>query len=131
MKKQTEGELHQNSKAKAFNSKLWIRVISVVLSVATVAVGCLGIALFTSNDKLAVLQAELIDANKKLEVLGTENQEAAGEIDSLKSGLALTDEELVRLAKEYARVRVELKLSRGEQEILKARLQALEKANKV
>ena len=69
MKKRTESELHQNQKTKNFNSKLWIRVISIVLSVATVAVVCLGIALFVSNDKIAVLQTDLNDANKKTETI--------------------------------------------------------------
>lgn len=129
MKKQTEGELHQNQKTKTFNTTLLIRIMSVVLSVATVAVGCLGIALFVSNDKIAVLRTDLNGANEKLEVLNAENKAAATEIDALQSGLVLSDEELERLTAELADIKEELKRSKAEQESLENSLDALEKAN--
>ena len=51
MKRQTDGELNQNQKVKNFNPKLWICIISGVLTLAIVAVACLGVALFMSNNK--------------------------------------------------------------------------------
>lgn len=129
MKKQTEGEFHHHQKTKNFNSKLWICVISSVLCVTMVAIGCLGIALFASNDKIAVLRTDMNAVNEKLKVLNAENQEAASEIDSLQSGLSLADEELERLAKEYEQISEALKLSNAEQESLEERLDTFEKTN--
>lgn len=123
--------LHQ--KTKNFNSKPWIRVISVVLSVATVAVVCLGIALFVSNDKISVLRTDLNGANEKLEALKVENKAAAAEIDALQSDLTLTNEELetltAGLAAELASVKDALAQSKKKQDSLENSLTTLENKN--
>ena len=64
MEKRIESEPQQNQKNKSFNAKLWIRVISVVLSISMVAVVCLGVALFSSNDEIAALQKDLKATNE-------------------------------------------------------------------
>lgn len=129
MKKRTEGEIHQNQKTKNFNATLWFRMISVVLSVATVAVVCLGIGLFASNDKVAVLRADLSDVNEKYEALNAENREALSVIDSLQSGQALTAEDMEMLVSELAAIKEALTLSKTEQNSLENSLDALEKTN--
>lgn len=129
MKKRTEGEPHQNQKTKKFNSKLWLQVISVVLSFAMVAVICLGVALLVSNDKTEVLRTDLNGANEKLEAFNAENKAAASEIDALQSHLALTDEEMETLTAELAALKEALSLSKKKQEKLENSLDALEKTN--
>ena len=129
MKKRTEGEPQQNQKNKSFNSKLWIRFISIVLSFATVAVICLGVALFASNDKIEVLQTDLNDTNEKLELLNAKIKAAESEIDAQQSSLALTDEELETLTAELAALKDALAQSKEKQESLENCLDALEETN--
>ena len=105
MEKRIESEPQQNQKNKSFNAKLWIRVISVVLSISMVAVVCLGVALFSSNDEIAALQKDLKATNENLEALSAENKAAAAEIDALRSDLASTDEALAAVTAELAAVK--------------------------
>ena len=126
MKKRTEGAPQQNQKTKNFNSKLWIRIISVVLSVAMVAIVCLGVALFASNDKIEVLRTDLKGTNERLEALNAESKAAAADISSLQSDLTLSSEELERLNGELAAVKEALLQSRTEQKRLEENLDTLE-----
>ena len=100
--KRTDGETQENQNIKGFNSKPWLCIISVVLSMAMVATVCLGALLFVSYDKIAVLQTDLNSTNEKLEVIKADNQAAASEIASLQSQLALTNEEIETLAAELS-----------------------------
>ena len=125
MKKETMNEFLRNQKIKNGNSTIWIRMISVVLSIAIVAVGCLGIAFFTANDKIAGLQTELNGAKETLEALHAENQSAASEIAALQSGQALSDEELETLTAELAALQAALTQSKETQEALKNSLNAM------
>ena len=108
-------EKRMESENKKLNTKLWIRVIGIALSVAMVAVICLGVALFTSNGKIAGLRTDLNGVNARLEALDAGNKASASEIAALKNLLALTDEELAQ--------------SKEKQESLENRLAALENAN--
>ena len=105
MEKRIESEPQQNQKNKSFNAKLWIRVISVVLSISMVAVVCLGVALFSSNDEIAALQKDLKATNENLEELSAENKAAAAEIEALRSDLASTDKALAAVTAELAAVK--------------------------
>lgn len=129
MKKRTEGETQEIQNIKGFNLKLWLRIISVVLSVAMVAIVFLGASLFTSNDKITLLQTDLDATNKKLEALKDENIAAESEIDSLKNDLALTNEELDALAAELASVKDALTQSKEKQESLESSLTDLQDSN--
>ena len=128
MKKRTEGEPPQNP--KSFNSKLWICVISVVLSVSMVAIVCFGVALFVSNDNIAVLRTDLNGTNEELEAIKAENKATLLKIDALQSDLALTDGEVEKLtaelAAELASVKDELAQAKDKQESLENALTALE-----
>lgn len=129
MEKRTEGETQEMQNIKGFNSKLWLRIISVVLSVSMVAIVFLGASLFTSNDKITLLQTDLEATNKKLEALKAENIAAESEIDSLKNDLALTNGELDALATELASVKDALTQSKEKQESLESSLTALQNSN--
>ena len=127
MEKRTDGELRQ--RAKSFNSRLWIGIISVVLSVSIVAVACLGAALFTSNDKIAELQADLNGVDEKYDLLDEKKKAADSEIDALQNNLTLTDEEIETLNAELAALKDELARSKETAESLENSLNALENAN--
>ena len=129
MKKRTEGETQEMQNINGFNSKLWLRIISVVLSVSMVAIVFLGASLFTSNDKITLLQTDLEATNKKLEALKAENIAAESEIDSLKNDLALTNGELDALAAELASVKDALTQSKEKQESLESSLTDLQNSN--
>ena len=104
MKKRTDGESNQNENTKNINAKLWIRILSVILGVAMVAVACLGVALFVSYDKIEDLNA----TNTNLEALVAELVAGLGSVneelkqsneqqESLKNSLAALQEQLTTL----------------------------------
>lgn len=130
MKKRTDVETQKNQKRKSLHSKLGIRMISVALSVSMVAIVFLGALLFTSNEKITLLQTNLADTNQKLEVLKAENIAAESEIDSLKNGFALTNEELDALAAELASVKDAFAKSKEKQEDLENSLTDLQESNR-
>lgn len=130
MEQRTEGEAQEIQKIKGFSSKLWLRIISVALSVSMVAIVFLGALLFTSNDKLTLLQTDFDAANKKLEALKAENIAAESEIDSLKNDLALTNEALDATAAELASVKAALTQAKEKQESLEISLTDLQNSNR-
>ena len=119
-----------DSGSKNFNSKLWISVISIILCVTTVAAACLGVALLASNDKVEALRSELMFNNETIMELNGENQLAKSEIDSLKSGLTLTDEELDALTAELSALKTALTQSKENQVSLENSIVAMENTNK-
>ena len=135
MKRQTDGELNQNQKVKNFNPKLWICIISGVLALALVAVGCLGAALFVSYDKIAGLNA----TNEKLESLAAELVEELGSIndelkqsnekqESLKNSLAVLEEKLTTLENTNQAAQSEIDQLKSEIASLKEQLDAYQTA---
>lgn len=130
MKKRREGEIQEIQNIKGVNSKLWLRIISAILSVSMVAIVFLGVSLFTANDKITLLQTDLDAANKNLEALKAENIAAESEIDSIKNDLALTNEELDALAAEIASVKDALIQSKEKQESLESSLTDLQNSNR-
>jgi N-acetylmuramoyl-L-alanine amidase len=129
MEKRTEGEPQQNQKTKKFNSTLWIRVISIVLSVSMVAIASLGASLFISNNKLALLRTDLVDTQKKFEALNAENIATESEIEAIKNDLTLTNEELDAFVAELALVKDALAKSMEKQESLENSLKDLKNSN--
>ena len=67
--------MNQTQTIKVFNSKLWIGIICILLSISFVAVVWLGIALSVSNDRIAVLQTDLDEVKKSAVALNTEQKE--------------------------------------------------------
>ena len=135
MKRRTDGELNQNQKVKNFNPKLWICIISGVLALALVAVGCLGAALFVSYDKIAGLNA----TNEKLESLAAELVEELGSIndelkqsnekqESLKNSLAVLEEKLTTLENTNQAAQSEIDQLKSEISSLKEQLEAFQRA---
>lgn len=100
--------MENQTELKNFNAKLWICVIGVILSIAIVAVVCLGIALFRSNETLEELRAESEDGG-------------------LQSGLGAADDALEKLTAEYALVSEALSQAVAEQKGIEERVAALEK----
>ena len=119
MKNVTDGE------TKNFNSKLWIRIICIVLSLATVAIACLGAAAFVSNGKVERLQADLNGTNDKLEALKDKHKAAKSELEALQSGLTLTEEALAAVTDELVALKTALAQSKVKQESLENNLNIL------
>lgn len=121
MKKRRNDESNQNKNTKNINAKLWIRILSIILSIATVAVICLGVALFVSYDKIADLSAD----NEKLEILAIQLVEELGSIndelkqsnekqESLKNSLAALEEKLTILENANQSAQDEIDQLKGE-----------------
>ena len=116
MKKRTEGEPWQSN--SVINSKLWICVISIVLSVSMIAIVCLGVALLVSNDKSAGMQTDLNGTKEEMKAL----KATVTEMGALQGNLALTAKELEKLTAELALVKDALAQAKGEQDSLENKL---------
>ncbi len=94
MEKRTNDEPNSNQKTKNFNTKLWIRVLSVILSFVTLAVVCLGVVLIVSNQEL---QTDLNATNEELDSVSDALKESNEKQENLENSLAALEEKLTIL----------------------------------
>lgn len=123
MEKYTDGEPEVNK--KSVGSRIWLCVISGALSVAIVAVACLGAAVLVSNTRLTALQADLSAANANIEALQAENGAASTEITALQGDLALKNESIESLSAELAATKETLTQATQNEESLEGKLTEL------
>ena len=122
--------INQTQNTKVFQSKLWLSVICVLLSISLVAIVCLGVALSASNDKIDALQKDLNGVNEKVATLNTDRKTDRSEIEALQGTQSLADEELESLIEECKQLKEALQQSVSKQNGMEERINSLENTNR-
>ena len=119
-------------KNENFNPKVWLCVISTVLSLAIIAVACLGAALVATNNQNEELIEGIRNTNSRVKALSQNNEELSSELDALKdksNNETATDATLEKLTNEITALKDALLQSNAAQKNLENTLESYRNVN--
>lgn len=119
-------------KNENFNPKVWLCIISIALSLAIIAVACLGAALVATNNQNEELIEGIRNTNSKVKALSQNNEELSSELDALKdksNNETATDATLEKLTNEITALKDALLQSNAAQKNLENTIESYRNVN--